>query len=453
MRGISLEDKKDASLVTWTTRRPRPPSKVMIPLGFPGMSPAVPCVEPGDRVRMGDCIARPSGPDSVSVHASVNGKVRGIFSKEHPVIGTAEMIEIETDLHLDNTWPQGGERKKWEEVPSEEQLILFQHSGLVDTRTLEPLHLSLHRAAGKVHTLVLNACQSEPYLTSSHVLLLAHPLEILKGAEALRRILGAAKVILAVDPRQREVAEVLNSKIYFLKWDPFEVRTLSSLYPQDDLFCLMQGLFGTRRDDLERELAAVAVHDPATVFAAYESVALQKPFFERAVTVGGECVAEAQNVWAPLGTPASEVFKFARGLLRTPAKMLMGGPMRGQVFADLEASLLPSSSALLALPKEVLAEGAESSCIRCRRCGEACPSGLSPAMITLAVEQGDFESAVEWGAEDCTDCGVCSYVCPAFRPMASLMRSARQFADTSLVPSVAGAPKTKTASETVLQRS
>jgi len=45
-------------------------------------------------------------------------------------------------------------------------------------------------------------------------------------------------------------------------------------------------------------------------------------------------------------------------------------------------------------------------------------------MITLAVERGLVAIAMDWGVEQCLECGVCAYVCPSKRPMSELIHRA-----------------------------
>ena len=83
----------------------------------------------------------------------------------------------------------------------------------------------------------------------------------------------------------------------------------------------------------------------------------------------------------------------------------------------------------MALPKEITIEENITPCIRCNLCVEACPTEISPVMITLAAEKDLFDIASEWGTEFCIECGNCSYVCPAKRPMMELIRYAKTHLD------------------------
>lgn len=62
------------------------------------------------------------------------------------------------------------------------------------------------------------------------------------------------------------------------------------------------------------------------------------------------------------------------------------------------------------------------ACIRCARCETHCPAGLATARIGLGVELDRIEVAERLHVLECMECGCCSYVCPARRPMTQLMR-------------------------------
>ena len=415
-RGLVLDWKKDSSLISWAIRRPHPPSKVRIFLN-PG---ARFCVEAGDPVRAGQKISEPRGPNSIALHASLSGIISAIGKFRHPFGEEAEAVEIQSDGKDEKMAGMGDERKKWEELGSEELKKIFRENGLVDMKDgLTPLHVKASRGE-KVKTLVLNGCESEPYVTSAHALMMSHPLEILKGAEIFRKALSAEQIFFVTEDNKLEAAELLKSKVFFLKWKHLSSFTFPSFYPQDHETILRRQFSAPDQNGGELEIL-----DAASAYAVWEAVARQKPLYERAVTVGGECVIEPKNFWARIGTDFETLFKNAKGLLRTPEKVILGGPMRGVAQKFLDVPVLSNSDALLGLPREALgAGGEEEPCIRCGRCVEVCPSEISPVMITLAAERSLWDLARDYGAEECVECGNCSFVCPSRRPMLDLMRRA-----------------------------
>ena len=96
----------------------------------------------------------------------------------------------------------------------------------------------------------------------------------------------------------------------------------------------------------------------------------------------------------------------------------------GSPFA---AGCLLRASALVFLSEKAVAEEVPSACIRCGRCADRCPLGLLPLYLAdaaAAEDQARFRAV--YGME-CMNCGVCSYVCPAHRPLAENNSAARRF--------------------------
>lgn len=424
IRGLRLEWKKEKSLLHGGLKSPLLPEKVTLRLGggAGGARAAEPCVKPGEQVRTGQVIAKTEDPEGVFVHASLSGSVTAVDYFQDAYGKPALSVEIHSDGRDSRLEEIGRERKNWETLEPAGLQNIFRASGLVGLGgAMKPVHVKTQSASSGVDrgTLVVNACESEPYVTCDYGLGMAHPLEILKGAELLRRASGRERIAFAVQKNALDLAEVLKSKIFFLKWPHAEVRVLEALYPMGDERLLVRELGRKSR----RPPQDFTVFNPATAFAVYEAVVLQKPLYERVVTVSGECVIEPRNFWARLGTPFRHLVKSAKGLMREPGKFVMGGPMKGIAQKDWEAFVLPGTQALLALPEELVKRGPEEPCIRCGRCLEVCPAEISPAMITLALERKYFTAARDYGLEECLECGNCAFICPSNRPMMELITS------------------------------
>ena len=402
--GLKLEGKKEVTLTPWTIARFDPPRRVRIPLE--GTSPLVTL---GQRVRLGEKI-------SCGRHASVSGQVSEI----------GESIEIVSDGRDERVPGLGEERSGWENLEPSQVFEILSESGLIgtpsksagfnDSPCLNPALLE-----GVPIVVVLNGCESEPYLTSGHALMMSYPTEVLRGADLLRNALGAGELVVAVEDNKEEAAETLKSKLFFLSWSHVRVEVLPARYPQDSETLLVECLSPQRCLTPLRGQMKVVVIGVAEAFAIYEAVARQKPFYERAVTIGGECVTQPKNAWVRIGTPAEEAVKYGKGFLREPGRIVLGGPMRGRAIESLTEPLTKKDAGLLGIAKEVLNDGAVEPCIRCGLCVESCPVSISPALISLASEKNLFELAEAYGASSCIGCGNCSCVCPAKRPMLELV--------------------------------
>lgn len=409
-------------MLNWNLKRPYPPEKLHIPVP----SSAEPCVQAGEVVQTGQKIAGPrpikrseAGAqrlEGVSVHAGMSGIVEKIMAMPD-ALGRKSLMIVIRKHGEPKALPPPETRKEWEQIPAEKLLKIFQHSGLVTTDPhMESVHAKIGRHAG-AQTIIINGCEPEPYITCEQVLTMSHPLEILKGAELLKKAAGAQKIFFALESCNLEMVELIRSKIYFLKWEYVEVRSVPALYPQGLESTLLQAWFPG-----EEEKAIV--FPASTAFAVYEAVAQNKPFYEKVVTVGGECVVEPRSLWLPIGISFHDAIHACKGVMREPQKILMGGPMAGTAQQTAEVPVMAGTNAVLALPKEVVKEESEEPCIRCNVCVDHCPVSLSPAMITLAAERKEFAIAEEWNAAECVECGNCAYVCPSKRPMLELIRSA-----------------------------
>jgi electron transport complex protein RnfC len=69
---------------------------------------------------------------------------------------------------------------------------------------------------------------------------------------------------------------------------------------------------------------------------------------------------------------------------------------------------------------------AEGPCLRCGRCIRNCACRLSPVIMNISLETGDFDGAVKAGLLDCIECGSCTYVCPARIKLVQRFRVGKQ---------------------------
>ncbi len=413
--GIKLEGKKEATTMPWTIAKPWASKRVRIPLCGSAPVSLRSLVKEGERVLRGQKIAEPEDENSTAAHASLSGKVNQIASFPHPLFENFEAIEILSDGKDEPAQGVGQERAGWESLEPRNIVGILRDLGVISL---------LPALSHPIDTLIINGCESEPYLTSEYCLMMSHPSEILKGAEILRRALGAQDVILAVEDNKEDAAELFKSKI-FLARSNVRVKMPPARYPQGNEKILIREILGRRIHHGDHPAkSGVVVFDIATAHAAFEAVVLQKPFYETVVTIGGECVAQPKNFWLRAGTLVEDAIKHSKGFLRKPAKTILGGPMSGTELLTLDVPVLKRSAAILGLPPEVAKPESIEPCIRCGLCVDNCPAYISPVMITLAAEKDLFDVAQEYDARLCIECGNCSYVCPSKRPMVELIQYA-----------------------------
>jgi electron transport complex protein RnfC len=160
-----------------------------------------------------------------------------------------------------------------------------------------------------------------------------------------------------------------------------------------------------------------------TAFAVYEAVKFKRPLIERMVTVTGNGVENPQNFLVRLGTPIQQLLEAARVKVNIN-KVIFGGPMMGIAQGNIESAVtIKGTGGILVLTD---AQKWEShACIRCGRCIDSCPYGLNPSELSILCEAKEFNLALDNNVMECKECGCCSYICPAKRPIVHLIKFAK----------------------------
>jgi len=399
------------------------PSTVYIPLSQHLGKICSPKVLIGDSVFSGEKIASSEAAVYAPIHSSLSGKVVAIQDWPHPALGRCKTIVIESDGH-DNT--QYAIRKTQDEIdkltPDQIRNIVFE-AGIVGMGGAGfPTHIKL-KPPKPVDTLIINGAECEPYLTSDYRLMVEKTKEILWGVELVAKCLGVSRVYIAIEDNKPEAIKLFNDAI---RNTQYAIQVLKSYYPQGGEKQLIKNILGKEvpQGKLPFDIGVV-VHNVETIFAIYEAVYLNKPLYERVVTVAGSCLSNPKNVLARIGTPIKELIDFCGPLKQEPAKIIIGGPMMGIAQYTALVPVIKSTTGVLLLNEEEAKVQEEALCIRCGACVRECPVNLMPCLISLASEKELWRQAKGYGVLDCIECGLCSYVCPANRSLVQSIKRAK----------------------------
>ena len=414
-----------------TRRKPimpleEPPKQVAIPLTMCTGGGAVPVVKPGDKVTVGQVIAKPE-EGGVYVHSSVSGRVRAIEPRPHPWGGRWDAIVIDNDGQ-DTACPDLPEPMDWSRMDRAQVLERICQAGITSMGGgASPTHLRIARSVGRVDTLIVSAAECEPYLTADHRLLLEHGDQVLQSVQMLSQLLRADRAVLVVAGDKLNAVEFLERRLR-RKRRSVELVTIETRYPLGMEKQLVRTITGREVPPGQSAVdVKCAVFNVATAYMGRAALLEGQPVTHRAVTVSGGAVARPRNLWVPIGTPLRCLLESAGGLKEEPAIILTGGPMTGTVQTDLEAPVVKNTNALLCLTKQEHggADQPETVCVRCGHCVSSCPMNLNPAFVYRAMRMGERERLPQLHLEDCMECGCCSYICPSHIPLADLVRQAR----------------------------
>jgi len=276
----------------------------------------------------------------------------------------------------------------------------------------------------KLHTLVINAAECEPYLTCDDRLMREHSDGIIDGVALMMQALQVNTAIIAIEANKPEACDAMAKAS--AAFDGITVMSVPVHYPMGSEKHLVQTLTG--KETPARALTAdigIVVHNVATANAVHNAIRFGKPLISRVVTVSGGAIASPGNIHTLIGTPVSELLSFCGGYVEEPARLIGGGPMMGQPLPETRVPIVKGSGGILALTDREIASREAMPCIRCGSCVRACPCGLLPLEMASRARVGDFEAAVSFGLMDCIACGSCSYVCPSHIPLVQYFSHAK----------------------------
>lgn len=412
------------------------PSKVYISVAQHLGAPATPIVKAGDTVKTGQVIAEPAGFISAYVHSSVSGTVRSVAPRKD--IAGNNVIHIEIDVEGDE-WAEGIDLSDTlvTEIPQDSKEILdrIKANGVVGLGGATfPTNVKLCPPPGKkADCLILNGAECEPYLTSDYRIMLEKSREIVVGAAIMKQVLGGCPAVIGIEENKPEAIASMTAAVAELQktakgYDGISVMTLKKKYPQGGEKQLIDAVMKrqVKSMGLPIDVGAV-VQNVATSLAVYEAVQKNMPLITNVLTVTGDCLPleRQHNYRFRIGVPLSYVAEVAGGVPEQAVKIISGGPMMGKAIANLDATTVKGSSSLLYLTAEQTVRNAESACIRCGRCAEACPMGLEPFLLQKYARHNMMDELEENAVQDCIECGCCLYSCPANIPLLDIIRIAK----------------------------
>ncbi len=418
--GICPEEKKETAQSP--IERISQPSKVRLALNQHIGQPAVPVVAVGQRVLKGQLVAAAQEECGAPVHSSVSGTVAAIENGATPR-GEGMLIVVENDFREEEAPDLKPFGTPIFRAEPEELTAWIRDKGIVGLGGAAfPTWMKIESARGKVKTVVINGAESEPYLTANHRLLLEYPDEIIGGVKILMRAVGAQNAIFAVEDNKLDAAQKLMRA--FGKSTQMEAVILKTKYPQGDERQLIRTLFKKEipKGKLPFDVGAV-VFNVETCRAVYRAFVTGMPMIERVVTVSGECVKDPSNLLVPVGTPFSDLFKGCGGFLKKPDRIIAGGALTGAALQTLDTPVTKGLGGALALCAKL---SPAESCIHCGRCLRACPMHLVPTVLYRAVQKEDAAEMERYSITSCSECGCCSYVCPAKIPLLQNIRIGKE---------------------------
>ena len=402
-----------------------PRGEMVYPLSQHIGAPAKAIVAKGDRVLAGQKIAEAGGFVSAPVYASVSGTVKTIEPRRVAAGDLLMSIVVENDGLYEEIgfYPQA----PLEKMSREEIIDVIREAGIVGMGGAGfPTHVKLSpKDAKKIDYVIANCAECEPYLTSDYRRMLEEPEKLIGGLRIILGLFENAQGILAVEDNKPDCIALLKQ---LTRGEArISVKALKTKYPQGGERQLIYATTGRRINStmLPADVGCI-VNNVDTMVAVYRAVMEGRPLIERIVTVTGDAVAKPRNYRVRTGSSYQELLDAAGGFRTKPEKIICGGPMMGVAMFDLNVPVTKTSTALLGLTRDDVSAMEPGPCINCGRCVEVCPGRVIPSRLADYAEHFEEEAFLENHGMECCECGCCSFICPARRPLTQEIKSMRK---------------------------
>lgn len=404
------------------------PATLKIPMSMHIGTPCDVCVNVGDKVERGQVIGKSEVFLSVPIHSPAFATVTKIEDFTTPTGIYTKAVVLTVDEEQPNV------EFSAPVVENHEQLVqAAKDCGLVGLGGAAfPTFVKLNpKNLNEVNTLVINAAECEPFITSDYRTMIQWRDDVMLAIEKIAKFMNLEKVIIGIEENKPIAIKEFSNLAKELNY--LEVKKLRPRYPQGAEKVLVFETTGKVIEEgkLPSDVGVVVLNvTTLSKFGAY--LRNGTPLMEKCVTLDGGAIANPTNVIVPIGTQIADLVEFAGGYKSEPQKILYGGPMMGLAVKDDKMPIIKNTNAILAFDEKQTKMDRITPCIRCGRCHNTCPFGLMPAAFEKNYYTNDVQALKDLHVMSCMECGCCAYACPASRDLVATNRLAKNLVRNSI---------------------
>lgn len=353
-------------------------------------------VKKNEYVYKGTVVAKTKGNFIKSLFSSVSGFVEDIElinKKKYVKIKNDFKEKIETKVKVKN---------KISDYTKHEFISLLKEKGIVGMGGAGfPTYVKYD--TDNLKTLVVNAVECEPYITSDYMLVKEKIEEILLCIDAIIEINHLEKAIIAIKRNNKDLKKIIET--YLGTYDRIKLVEVPSYYPMGWEKNVVIATTKETYTKLPSE-KGIVVNNISTIYAIYQALKFNKPQLERIITISGNMVKNPCNMLVKIGTNVEEIISQISLKRNNDVVLYLGGPMMG-ITGNLQSVVSANVNAIMIDAKK---EYIETTCLRCSKCVKKCPVGIEPVLIKDTL---DKEELKKLNVDKCIECGICSFICPA----------------------------------------
>jgi Na(+)-translocating NADH:ubiquinone oxidoreductase A subunit len=402
------------------------------------------CVTHGQRVGVGDVLAKDPDNYDIPLLSSCSGKVDLESTTGHVVLKELSAGETKDYTYQDDPGhihkemgPAGLKRYKllnlgaWEYVKD-------AYTGQV------PDPLSTPQAV------IISTLRLEPFLVRGDILLKEYLRQFTRGLEHLQSLLEYQPIYLVLPKIKTDLAAKIKEQIRGYAW--VKIVEIPLKYPYDNFTVLSRHL-GFKRSD--EPIWGINVDG---VLAIDHALTSSEPCVDRIISVAGSGAKRPLHLQLVAGYPIAKILK---EYAREHTIAIDGGILTGRLLTQDVKGVPAGCKGITLVPehqsREFLAfvrpgfdrqsysasfmsalcghfpermtdaiRGELRPCVSCNFCEEACPAGIIPHRLHKLIYQDDIDAIERFRIDLCIECGLCSFVCPSKIELMHQFQQAKQ---------------------------
>ena len=376
--------------------------EIYVPVLAPNGKEMEVLVKEKDKVKVGTVLCK-RNDFYVPIYSSVSGVVKEIKSMYNSALGKAcNHLVIENDFKYDKKLLKIVDYKTSDK---EDILTAIKEAGIVGLGGAGFPTYVKYSSNAVINSLLVNAVECEPYLTTDYVTMKKELNYLLEGCEILTKLSGATEAIIAFKNNKKDLKEMIDAEL--VNYSNIKVVLVKDKYPMGWEKALVKTVFKKDYEKLPSEVGVV-VNNAQTVISVAKALIDGEVISKRVITVSGDAV-NPSNVLVPVGTLAKNILEKC-GYIEEEVCVLAGGPMTSKSNISDEFALQTNMGGLTVMKKKLYET---LPCLRCGKCIENCPAGLQPIQIKNAFDAKDVNDLQAFECSKCVECGMCSFVCPS----------------------------------------
>jgi len=362
------------------------------------------------------------------IHAPTSGWIKDISFDLDPINQRKQNIKIIISPDYLDQWIRLKPIANYKKQTIEKLIQIIYQSGVVGLggsqfSSAQKLKLSIN----KVHTLIVNAVESEPNSTSDNFLINNYIPEILKGCEIICWITKIKIVLIVI--QEHNIEEI--SKIYdSIKYQSlFKVCIIKNKYPGGSSKILIKSLTGKEIPYGKHAIdIGYLIFNIATIYAIKRAIVNGEPLTERIITCLGNNNILSGNFWIRIGTPIKYFLLDKKENQLKNIIICLRGFFMGEKIHNFNYSILKNTNCIsIDYKKEQENKNInEYTCIRCSYCADVCPINLLPQQLYWYSKKNNHKETERHHILDCIECKACEKVCPSYIPLVSYFKKEKQ---------------------------